>query len=151
MKGTRKFKVVLENREYEVEVESLEEGSLEDIAPTRESIGLPIVVGGTEFNPIVEEVTEAAKEVVRPVSPTPIPRAPAITVEGKPVKAPMPGVVTKVLVKAGDKVKVRDTLLLLEAMKMENAIESPVAGIVKSVNVKPGQTVQRDQVLVVVG
>lgn len=57
------------------------------------------------------------------------------------VVAPMPGVVTKVLVKTGDVVSVGQPVVLLEAMKMENSVSAAVAGVVSSVAVKTGDEV----------
>ncbi|NCT18518.1 MAG: acetyl-CoA carboxylase biotin carboxyl carrier protein subunit [Flavobacteriaceae bacterium CG_4_8_14_3_um_filter_34_10] len=63
------------------------------------------------------------------------------------IKAPMPGLILDVLVKAGDEVKEGDYLLVLEAMKMENTITAPRNGIVKTVSVEKGKTVNKDQLL----
>jgi len=63
------------------------------------------------------------------------------------VKAPMPGLILDVLVKAGDEVKEGDYLLVLEAMKMENTLTAPRNGIVKTVSVEKGKTVNKDQLL----
>ncbi|MCB0038545.1 MAG: biotin/lipoyl-binding protein [Caldilineaceae bacterium] len=57
------------------------------------------------------------------------------------VKAPIPGLVTRIHVEAGQAVEVGQPLLVLEAMKMENEIRSPLNGTVRQVTVKPGQTV----------
>ena len=57
------------------------------------------------------------------------------------VKAPIPGLVTRIHVEAGQAVEVGQSLLVLEAMKMENEIRSPLNGIVRQVTAKPGQTV----------
>jgi acetyl-CoA carboxylase biotin carboxyl carrier protein len=65
------------------------------------------------------------------------------------VLAPMPGKILQVLVKVGDKVAEDDELLILEAMKMENPIYSTADGVVKEVKVKKDDTVDSDQVLVV--
>ena len=62
--------------------------------------------------------------------------------------APMPGQIRAVNVKEGDAVAKGQTLLVLEAMKMEIRIQSPMDGIVKSLAMKTGQTVEREQVLV---
>lgn len=64
------------------------------------------------------------------------------------VKAPMPGLVLDVKVQSGDTIKKGETLLILEAMKMENAIKSPIDALVKSVEVKPQQAVDKNAVLV---
>ncbi len=66
------------------------------------------------------------------------------------VRAPMPGLVLKVLVSPGDTVEVGQPLLIMEAMKMENEIRSPVAGSVKEVRVSKNQPVEKDALLVVV-
>ena len=67
----------------------------------------------------------------------------------KEIKAPMPGKIIDILVKEGDEVLEYQEVLILEAMKMENAIPSTEAGIVKEVKVKVDDTVSTDQVLMV--
>jgi len=62
--------------------------------------------------------------------------------------APMPGKVLSVLVKAGQDVKVGDSLLILEAMKMENVIKSAVDGTIEDVNAKAGLAVEKGELLV---
>jgi biotin carboxyl carrier protein len=64
------------------------------------------------------------------------------------IKAPMPGLIIDLKVKAGDTVKAGDALLILEAMKMENIIKSPGGGTVKTVHVKKGDSVEKNQVLI---
>ena len=63
--------------------------------------------------------------------------------------APMPGVVRSVNVVEGEAVKKGQTLLTVEAMKMEIRIQAPTDGVVKSLTVKAGQTVEREQILIV--
>lgn len=67
------------------------------------------------------------------------------------VLAPIPGMVLRILVKEGAEVKVGDTILVLEAMKMESEIASTAAGIVKSIKVKEGDSVREDDVLIEIG
>lgn len=67
---------------------------------------------------------------------------------GGKVKAPMPGLVLRVEVEAGQSVVAGAGLVVLEAMKMENEIRAPVAGRVVSVNVSEGQPVEKGMVLV---
>lgn len=62
--------------------------------------------------------------------------------------APMPGEVVRILVKPGQEIKVGDAMLVISAMKMENTIESPKAGVIKSVLVVEKEQVKADQVLV---
>lgn len=64
------------------------------------------------------------------------------------VKAPMPGLVLKVFVKVGDTIKKGDNLFVLEAMKMENIIKSPADVIVTAIKTKPGDKVEKGQVLI---
>jgi biotin carboxyl carrier protein len=65
------------------------------------------------------------------------------------ILAPMPGKILQVMVKVGDKVAEDDELLILEAMKMENPIYSTADGVVKEIKVAKDDTVDSDQVLVV--
>lgn len=65
------------------------------------------------------------------------------------LKAPMPGMVLKVLVSDGDEVKKGDNLIVLEAMKMENIIKSPADLVVKTIKVSPSDKVEKNQVMVV--
>lgn len=67
---------------------------------------------------------------------------------GAVVKAPMPGLVVRVLVGEGDPVEKGDALVVLEAMKMENELRAPAAGVVVGLKVAPGQVVEKGQVLV---
>ena len=71
--------------------------------------------------------------------------------EGTPVKAALPGNVLKVLVTEGDSIEEGDVLAVVEAMKMETEIKSPVSGTVKSVDIEVGNKVQTGQVLVTIG
>lgn len=63
------------------------------------------------------------------------------------IKAPMPGLIINIAVKEGDEVKKGDSLLILEAMKMENVIKSPRDGSIKKINVALKQAVEKNQVL----
>lgn len=64
------------------------------------------------------------------------------------LKAPMPGMVLKVLVNEGDTVKKGENLFVLEAMKMENIIKAPADVVVKSIKIIPGDKVEKGQVLI---
>ena len=66
------------------------------------------------------------------------------------VTAPMPGRVVRVLVAPGDTVAARQGVVVVEAMKMENELRTPKAGVVKDVAVTPGTLVEAGRVLVVV-
>lgn len=64
------------------------------------------------------------------------------------ITAPMPGLILEMSVNIGDSVKENDTLLILEAMKMENVISSPREGVIKSISVKQGAAVEKNQLLI---
>lgn len=74
----------------------------------------------------------------------------ASTAGEQEIVAPMPGKVVRVLVAPGDEVKVRQGLVVVEAMKMENELRSPKDGRVKEVRVQQGASVEAGRVLVVV-
>ena len=68
----------------------------------------------------------------------------------QPVVAPMPGRVVRVLVAPGDHVTARQSVVVVEAMKMENELRAPKGGRVKDVSVSPGTSVEAGRVLVVI-
>jgi biotin carboxyl carrier protein len=90
---------------------------------------------------VVDERTHHVQELVGPVA------APA----GQALKAPMPGLVVRVLVVEGDQVAAGQGLVVLEAMKMENELKATGAGIVQSVRATAGATVEKGQLLLEVG
>ena len=67
------------------------------------------------------------------------------------IKAPMPGLVLSIMVKEGQEIKQGDSVLILEAMKMENVIKSQGNGTVKAIKVKTKDAVEKGQVLVELG
>lgn len=68
--------------------------------------------------------------------------------KNKMIKSPMPGMVVKIECAIGDDIQKGDKPIVLEAMKMENALASPGAGKVKAINVKEGQAVEKNTVLI---
>lgn len=72
----------------------------------------------------------------------------AVSTKVNEVKAPMPGLVLRALVSEGDEVKKGDSLLVLEAMKMENVIKSTADAVISKISVKQGQAVEKNQVLI---
>lgn len=65
------------------------------------------------------------------------------------IKAPMPGLVLKVLVEEGAEVKKGDNLFILEAMKMENIIKAPADVTIQTIKMNPGDKVEKGQVLMI--
>ena len=100
---------------------------------------LIVTVNGVAYNVTVEEGTGAPAAAAAPVAAPAAAPAPA---------AAMPGNILDVKVKAGDSVKAGDTLLILEAMKMENEISAPQDGTIASVNVRKGDVVNSGDLLI---
>jgi len=126
----RKYRIIIEGKAYEVEVEELEVDTASTI-PSRVS-SRPAARSPVTTEPVVRAPPTAS--VSRP-SPTTEP-APS---EGT-VTAPIPGTVLRVDFKVGDSVSQGDVLLILEAMKMENEIIAPNTGKIKKI-VSPNTTV----------
>ncbi len=129
--GIRTFNVFVEDEYYKIEVEAVGGAPVISIAPQAAN---PLATAPPPPKPEVKE--EAA--------------APVAVAEGETaIAAPMPGLVIRYDVKVGDKVKAGDTILILEAMKMQNTIPSPVSGTVKAISFKPGDTVGKGDLLAV--
>ena len=121
-----KYKVTLNGRTYEIEVEA----------------GKAMLLD--EYEAIAPAPVAAA-----PVAAAPAAAAPAVTGAGEPVVAPMPGTILKVNVTAGQAVKSGTVLCVLEAMKMENEILAPKDGTITQVVVSKGSSVDTGAPLVV--
>lgn len=94
---------------------------------------------------------EANSGMITPATAAPSPRiAAAAPSGGSVVKCPLPGTVLAVKVAVGDKVAAGQTLVVLEAMKMENNIDANAAGVVKQILVQQGATVMEGDSLIVI-
>ena len=101
------------------------------------------------FEVEVEEISSAAvKEVKEEVK---VETVAAENVSGEQVRAPLPGTITSIEVKVGDQVTEGDVLFIMEAMKMENEIPSPVSGTVKAIHVAQNASVDTGEVLATIG
>jgi pyruvate carboxylase subunit B len=127
-KGTsvRTFKVYLGNEVYSVGVEAAE------APPTAKPV-------------------EKVREIKKVEGKAPPPPPAAVKAEETVITAPMPGIIIRYEVKVGDEVKANDVILILEAMKMANAITTPGGGRVKAIKFAAGDKVARDDVLAVIG
>ena len=134
-----KYKITLNNRVYEVEVEAGEAMLLSEYEAVAPVAAAPVAAA-----PAAAPV--AAAPVSAPVAAAPVAAAPAGA--GEAVAAPMPGTILKVNVTAGQVVKAGETLCVLEAMKMENEIKAPRDGSVSTVAVSKGSSVNTGDALV---
>ena len=108
-----------------------------------------ITVNGNTYDVTVEEAGTAAAAPAATAAPREAaPAATAPSSGSTQVKSPMPGNIIDIKVKAGDKVSKGQTLIILEAMKMENDIPAPVDGVVDAVLVNKGDAVEVDAALV---
>ena len=130
-----KYKVTLNGRTYEVEVEAGKAMLLDEYEAVVPSA------------PAAAPAPVAAAPAAAPAAA--LAAAPAAPVAGEAVTAPMPGNILKVNVTAGQAVKEGDLLVVLEAMKMENEIFAPKAGTVAQVLVQKGSTVDTGATMVV--
>ncbi len=110
-----------------------------------------ITVNGVQYDVTVEESTSSASAApVKPQS-APAPAVAPVYEKGSiKVEAPMPGNILDIKVQTGSPVKTGDTLMILEAMKMENGIVAPSDGTVASIEVRKGDTVEAGQLLVTI-
>ena len=144
----RKFTVRVNGKEYVVEVEEMggsyvqvqQTQSETPVAPVPVSAPVPV----TRQEPIQEVKQQVKEESVKAVEQPSVSSGSA----SAKIVAPMSGVILKILVTTGQKVEYGQKLLILEAMKMENDIVSDKPGIVKSIKVKEGETVDTGDVLV---
>ena len=149
----KQYKYMVNGAQYDVTIDSIS-GSVAKV----EVNGIPFEVE-MQGSTLVEEdlPTQAAAEAAAPVqAAAPATEAPAAAPAagpgaGTPVKAPLPGVVTKILVSAGQAVKKGETVLVLEAMKMENNIAAETDGKVTGICVSVGDSVMEGTTLVTVG
>ena len=132
-----KYKVTLNGRTYEVEVEAGQAMLLDEyeaVAPAAAPAAAP-----------------APAAAAAPAAPAAPAAAPVVTGAGEPVNAPMPGTILKVNVTQGQAVKEGEVLCILEAMKMENEIMASKGGTVTQVLVAKGSIVDTGAPLVIIG
>ena len=125
--------VVVNGVDYEVEIEGAKASSVSkpQVAPAPKS---------------------SNSAMITPSTATPSPRiAPAAPSSGYSVKCPLPGTILSVKVAVGDTIAAGQTLVVLEAMKMENNIDADRGGVVKQVLIQQGATVMEGDVLIVIG
>ena len=124
-----------------------------------------VEVNGIPFNVELEKKpkAEAPKPVVRPAAPVAKPAAPAAAAPAAApaasassgakkatIKSPLPGVILDIRVKEGDEVKKGQTVIILEAMKMENSINAECDGKIAAIKVSKGESILEGTYLIVI-
>ena len=150
-----KYQYTVKGVDYEVEIQDIE-GNIANVT-----------VNGIPFEVEMKQPVKAGKQKVKLIgeqkvsAPTATPTAtatpaatttaqPAASASGKPVIAPLPGTINEIKVKVGDKVNAGDTVVILEAMKMQNNIEAETSGTITSINVNKGDAVMEGDTLVTI-
>ena len=149
----KKYELTIKGKKFDVEVKDFG-GATAKVAVNGNEYDVDITYKGGEpvaFTPSAPRpAAPRAAAVAAPVAAAPA-AAPAGDVSGNNVVAPMPGLIMKVLVKVGDTVTAGQKVMTMEAMKMENDINTGTAGTVKAVLVKEGDNVKEHQPLVTIG
>jgi pyruvate/oxaloacetate carboxyltransferase/biotin carboxyl carrier protein len=133
--GVRTFSVFVEDEYYKVDVEAVGGSPTITVSPRASAVAPSPTPSTTIKAPLRAEEKKAP---------------PAAVAEGTKVLAPMPGMIIRYLVSADGKVKAGDKLLILEAMKMQNTISSPIDGVVRVINFGAGDSVNKGDILAII-
>jgi oxaloacetate decarboxylase alpha subunit/pyruvate carboxylase subunit B len=131
----RKFNVLVDGEYFEVEVEDT--GGTPSISSVRQAVPAPSPAPVSQVKPSVTAVKDPAPVAVDDLG-------------GTPLVAPMPGMIVGLDKKEGDKVNEGEIILILEAMKMENALPSPISGTITKINLGVGDHVAKNDILCVI-
>lgn len=137
----KEYKLKINGNEYNVAVGNVSGGEAD------------VTVNGKSYTVAVEQAAApaAAKAQAPAAAPVAAPAAaPKPQAAGGAIKSPLPGVVLSIQVAVGDAVKVGQRLMILEAMKMENNIDSDKQGTVKEIKVSTGDSVLEGDVLMTI-
>ena len=148
-----KYQYKVQGVDYEVEIAEVD-GNIAKVnvngIPFEVELQKPINATKRPVN-VVSQPVAAPQPQPATVAPSATPSASAPAGAGMPVKAPLPGTVTNVCVAIGQQVSVGETVVVLEAMKMQNNIEAEYAGKVTSITVNKGDTVMEGTVMLTIG
>ena len=155
-----KYQYTVKGVDYEVEIQDIE-GNIANVTvngiPFEVEMKQPVKAGkqkvklseerraeGSEERRVKSEESNSSSASAASTSSAPTAGA------GKPVVAPLPGTINEIKVKVGDKVNAGDTVVILEAMKMQNNIEAETSGTITSINVNKGDAVMEGDTLVTI-
>ena len=155
-----KYQYTVKGVDYEVEIQDIE-GNIANVTvngiPFEGEMKQPVKAGKQKVKLSEERRAEGSEE--RRVKSEEFNSSSASTAStssastaaaGKPVVAPLPGTINEIKVKVGDKVNAGDTVVILEAMKMQNNIEAETSGTITSINVNKGDAVMEGDTLVTI-
>ena len=151
-----KYQYTVKGVDYEVEIQDIE-GNIANVTvngiPFEVEMKQPVKAGKQKVK-LSGEQKESAPTTTSTATDTPAATTTAATkpaaATGKPVVAPLPGTINEIKVKVGDKVNAGDTVVILEAMKMQNNIEAETSGTITSINVNKGDAVMEGDTLVTI-
>ncbi len=153
----RTFNVFVDDDYFEVGVDSLDGAPMVNYVQPMPGTAAPAYAppAAAPAAPAAPAAHAAPAAAKAPAEPAPAesaaPAKPAADVEGTPLAAPMPGLIIRYEKNVGDAIEEGDTVLILEAMKMENALPAPVSGTIKAINFDSGDTVAKGDILAVIG
>ena len=149
-----KYQYKVQGVDYNVEIEEVS-GNLAKVnvngIPFEVELQQPINAAQAITRPKVSAPKSAPAAAPSVAAPAAAPVATPVAGNRTSVKSPLPGTITAVNVKVGDKVNNGDTVVVLEAMKMQNNIEAETTGTITSVAVSAGDSVMEGSVLVTIG
>lgn len=129
-RSASKFHIIKKNKSFDVELEKADFNNREYVIN---------VNANTYTVKISNEIDQLIKEMGFSIG---------LGKKANDIKAPMPGIILSINVMEGQEVKEGDTLLILEAMKMENAISAPKDGVIKSIFIISGKTVDKGELMI---
>ena len=152
-----KYQYTVKGVDYEVEIQDIE-GNIANVTvngiPFEVEMKQPVKAGKqkvklSEERRVKSEESNSSSSATNASSATTTQPA-AAAASDKPVVAPLPGTINEIKVKVGDKVNAGDTVVILEAMKMQNNIEAETSGTITSINVNKGDAVMEGDTLVTI-
>ena len=152
-----KYQYTVKGVDYEVEIQDIE-GNIANVTvngiPFEVEMKQPVKAGKqkvklSEERRVKSEESNSSSSATNASSATTTQPA-AAAASDKPVVAPLPGTINEIKVKVGDKVNAGDTVVILEAMKMQNNIEAETSGTITGINVNKGDAVMEGDTLVTI-
>ncbi|HEX2961242.1 MAG TPA: biotin/lipoyl-containing protein [Ignavibacteriales bacterium] len=145
----KKFRFKINANQYDVDIVNVEDNVAEVVVNgTTYHVEVEQKIQTTKTPTLVRSKAEPSTDIHKSVARTSNPSTPKGT---GTIKSPLPGTVLKIHVKEGDFVKIGDRLLTLEAMKMENNINSDKEGLIKAIKVTERDSVLEGDVLMEIG